>query len=171
LDFEHKLGPAELFPQLATETTPGKGSRSRAVARSPARNTATDSGGDTSCSEGGQEVASFLNSLSDGIPNTIVSKIAKDKVQNPPVIVHVLTEEPESDVEDEDELTNAEVPKEDEEEIEIVDNNRKTTRATTAAEKDYFKLQREEYDRIRTVAKKKVDASKGEYIFIYTRST
>ena len=102
LDFDHKQMPA--VERLAAETTPGKLSRSSLAARSPARS--QESGGDTSSSETGQEVASFLSTFPGPLPNPHLTAIfpgVGEKVEEEEGEVHVLTEDPDSDEEEEEE--------------------------------------------------------------------
>jgi len=162
LDFDHKFGPKELFPGICGETTPGKGAVNcnRGVTMSPGRAMASDSSGETSCSEGGAEVASFL-SQSDKLGNfmeaTILSKVDTDRIVDEATI-HVLTEEHDSEREDElDDCSDLEVMREMEnEETEVVDKGH-----LQVYEKNFIDIQMEEYVRIRAVAKEKnIDSSK-----------
>ena len=101
LDFEHKQLPA--VERLAGETTPGKSARGSLAARSPVRS--QESGGDTSSSETGQEVASFLSTFPGPLPNphlkAIFPGVGEKVVEEGEV--HVLTEDPDSDAEEEEE--------------------------------------------------------------------
>jgi len=156
LDFDHKFGPKELFPGMCGETTPGKG----AVTMSPVRAMVSDSSGETSCSEGGAEVASFLSQsdkLCNSMEATILPKVDTDRIVDEAAI-HVLTEEHDSDREDEmDDCSDLEVMRETEnEEMEVVDKGH-----LQVYEKNFIDMQMEEYVRIRAVAKEKnVDPSK-----------
>jgi len=149
LDFDHKFGPKELFPGMSGETTPGKGAVicNRAMV--------SDSSGETSCSEGGAEVAAFLSQshkLGNFMEATDTDRIVDE------AIIHVLTEEHDSDREDElDDCSDLEVIRETEnEETEVVDKGH-----LQVHEKNFIDMQMEEYLRIRAVAKdKNVDPSK-----------
>jgi len=97
--------------------------------------------------EEGQEVASFLASLEGGTRTEPGSSEGED-------ILHLLTEEPDSDQEGEEEA------QETTEEKEIAEGSNKRTKKE-AAVKDFIKLQEKEYRRIKELAKdQKVDANR-----------
>merc|ERR1719481_1076043 len=169
LDFDvSKHNPVEVL-QATNESTPGK-PRPRPgpshEARSHWSNSAGEESGDTEASEGGQEVASFLTSLEGVIRTEPDSTEARepgaagpqaDKAEQE-YIVHVLTEEPDTDQEGEEEAMEDE--QEETEEVEVAEGAKKHTKKE-AAVKDFIKLQAEEYERIKELAKdKKVDSNR-----------
>ena len=151
LDFERALGPAELFPKLANETTPGK---TRVTPRSPSKVSTETSGADSSCSEAGQEVASFLTSFPGTLPpKSHLAAIFPAKEQEEEYEVQVLTEEPDSDLEEEEE---------DEEEVEIAEERGEKEKEV---QEEWLRLQLEELERVQRVAKEKDKTGrKGDFM-------
>ena len=144
LDFDHKQMPA--VERLAAETTPGKSSRSSLAARSPARS--QESGGDTSSSETGQEVASFLSTFPGPLPNPHLTAIfpgVGEKVEEEEGEVHVLTEDPDSDDEEEEEDgVDCDEGVEGEAEAAAGEAPKRPARGVAAGGKDFLGLQEEE---------------------------
>ena len=134
LDFDSRpLTSTDNFSKMANDRTPGK-----AKTRAPGCSTAQSDSGDTSASETGQEVASFLNNfpgnLDPGKPD-----------QDDSFAVHVLTEDPDDNLNTEfeeevvEEIAN-------EEEIEVVE--RKSSRVASVSDvKDFSRLQAEEFEK------------------------
>ena len=134
LDFDSRpLTSTDSFSKMANDRTPGK-----AKTRAPGCSTAQSDSGDTSASETGQEVASFLNNfpgnLDPGKPD-----------QDDSFAVHVLTEDP-------DDNLNTEFEEEvlegiaNEEEIEVVE--RRSSRVASVSDvKDFSRLQAEEFEK------------------------
>jgi len=133
LDFDLPSPPtAEPF-HLANQTTPtrkGREGREGAVL-------GTDSGGDTSASEAGREVASFLT--------TFPAINAEDKEEEEDFEVHVLTEEPDSeDLEEVEEVEMEGVEEEVEVAAETVHRRSSRVMGLGEQEKDFRRLQEEE---------------------------
>merc|ERR1712080_786542 len=119
----------------------------------------TDSGGDTSCSEGGLEVASFLSHTDKPMEAAILPRVDTDNTVDEATI-HVLTEEHDSDPEEEpDDCSDLEIMKEEDVETEVVEKC--PVQVPQVYEKNFISMQMEEYVRIKEVAKEKnVDPSK-----------
>ena len=97
----------------------------------------TDSGGDTSASEAGREVASFLT--------TFPAINAEDKEEEEDFEVHVLTEEPDSeDLEEVEEVEMEGVEEEVEVAAETVHRRSSRVMGLGEQEKDFRRLQEEE---------------------------
>ena len=134
LDFDSRpLTSTDNFSKMANDRTPGK-----AKTRAPGCSTAQSDSGDTSASETGQEVASFLNNfpgnLDPGKPD-----------QDDSLAVHVLTEDPDDNLNTEfEEEVLEEIAKE--EEIEVVE--RRSSRVASVSDvKDFSRLQAEEFEK------------------------
>ena len=133
------------FSQIANEKTPGK-----TKIRTPGCPTTNSDSGDTSASEAGQEVASFLTNFPGHL-----EPLTKGEEEDTPFSVHVLTEEP-----DDDQNSEAEEEEEeeavDEEEVEIAEGQRRSSRVASGSElKDFFRLQTEEFERTVLKAREK----------------
>ena len=135
------------FSQIANEKTPGK-----TKIRTPGCPTTNSDSGDTSASEAGQEVASFLTNFPGHL-----EPLTKGEEEDTPFSVHVLTEEPDDDqnleAEEEEEEQEEAV---DEEEVEIAEGQRRSSRVASGSElKDFFRLQTEEFERTVLKAREK----------------
>lgn len=137
LDFDLPSPPTSEPFHLANQTTPKRKGREGREGAAPG----TDSGADTSASEAGREVASFLT--------TFPTINAEDKEEEEDFEVHVLTEEPDSeDLEEEVEEAEMEDVEEEAEETEAAAEtvHRRSSRVVGLGEqeKDFGRLQEEE---------------------------
>ena len=137
----------DLFSQMSNEKTPGK-----SRIRTPSLQNANSDSGDTSASEAGQEVASFLSNFPGYLEP---SKEEEDA----PFSVHVLTEQP-------DDHQDSAAEKEEEEksiceeqsveEVEVAEGQRRSSRVASGLEiKDFLRLQAEEFERTVRKAREK----------------
>jgi len=157
LDFDRPQAPMDHFSQIANERTPGK-----AKIRTPGCPTTNSDSGDTSASEAGQEVASFLTNFPGNLEPP--SKEEEDTSFS----IHVLTEEPDDDQNSEAELEEEEVidGATNDEELEIADGQRRSSRVASGTEvKDFLRLQREEFER--TVLKAREKDTSGEKVPVF----
>lgn len=147
------------FSQIANEKTPGK-----AKIWTPGRPATNSDSGDTSASEAGQEVASFLTNFPGDLQP---SKEEEDTSFS----VHVLTEEPDDDQnsegeeeDDGEEETIGGAPNE--EEVEVAEGQRRSSRVGSGSEiKDFLRLQTEEFERTVLKAREKDPAGeRGTYL-------
>ena len=127
------------FSQISNEKTPGK-----SRIRTPSLQNANSDSGDTSASEAGQEVASFLSNFPGYLEP---SKEEEDA----PFSVHVLTEQPDdhqdSAAEKEEEEKSI-YEEQNVEEVEVAEGQRRSSRVASGLEiKDFLRLQAEEFER------------------------
>merc|ERR1719319_642703 len=134
LDFDLPSPPTSETFHLANQTTPKRKGREGREGAAPG----TDSGADTSASEAGREVASFLT--------TFPTINAEDKEEEEDFEVHVLTEEPDSeDLEEEvEEAEMEDVEEEAEAAAETVHRRSSRVVGLGEQEKDFGRLQEEE---------------------------
>lgn len=124
---------------MSNEKTPGK-----SRIRTPSLQNANSDSGDTSASEAGQEVASFLSNFPGYLEP---SKEEEDA----PFSVHVLTEQPDdhqdSAAEKEEEEKSI-YEEQNVEEVEVAEGQRRSSRVASGLEiKDFLRLQAEEFER------------------------
>ena len=136
------------FSQIANEKTPRK-----PKIRTPGCPTTNSDSGDTSASEAGQEVASFLTNFPGQLEPP--SKEEEDTFFS----VHVLTEEPDDDQNseaEEEEVEEATDGAANEEEVEIAEGQRRSSRVASSSEvKNFLRLQKEEFERTVLKAREK----------------
>merc|ERR1719222_1130160 len=156
LDFDRPQAPMDHFSQIANEKTPRK-----PKIRTPGCPTTNSDSGDTSASEAGQEVASFLTNFPGQLEPP--SKEEEDTFFS----VHVLTEEP-----DDDQNSEAEAVEEatdgaaNEEEVEVAEGQRRSSRVASGSEvKNFLRLQKEEFER--TVLKAREKDPFGEKVPVF----
>ena len=146
------------FSQIANEKTPGK-----SKIWTPGCVTTNSDSGDTSASEAGQEVASFLTKFPGDL------QPSKDE-EDTSFSVHVLTEEPDdgqnSEAEEEDDKEEAIGGAPNEEEVEVAEGQRRSSRVASGSEiKDFLRLQTEEFERTVLKAREKDPAGeRGNYL-------
>ena len=146
------------FSQIANEKTPGK-----PKIRTPGCPATNSDSGDTSASEAGQEVASFLTNFPGNLEPP-----SKEEEEDTSFSIHVLTEEPDNDQHSETELEEEEVKDgaTNDEELEIAEGQRRSSRVASGTEvKDFVRLQTEEFERTVLKAREK-DPSGGRGIFL-----
>ena len=142
------------FSQMSNEKTPGK-----SRIRTPSLQNANSDSGDTSASEAGQEVASFLSNFPGYLEP---SKEEEDA----PFSVHVLTEQPDdhqdSAAEKEEEEKSI-YEEQNVEEVEVAEGQRRSSRVASGLEiKDFLRLQAEEFERtVRKAMEKDPTGDKG----------
>ena len=150
------------FSQIANEKTPGK-----TKIRTPGCPISNSDSGDTSASEAGQEVASFLTNFPGHL-----EPLSKEEEEGASFSVHVLTEEPDDDqnseAEEEEEETIGGTANE--EEVEVAEGQRRSSRVASGSEvKNFLRLQTEEFER--TVLKAREKDTSGERGNIGLQST
>ena len=148
------------FSQIANEETPRK-----PKIRTLGCPTTNSDSGDTSASEAGQEVASFLTNF----PGHLEPPFKEE--EDSAFSVHVLTEEPDDDQnseeeeeDDDEEETIGGAPNE--EEVEVAEGQRRSSRVGSGSEiKDFLRLQTEEFERTVLKAREKDPAGeRGNYL-------